>query len=518
MKHTYWRFLWVAALTLAGLAASAPAGAKEPSADALLTAKCSACHPRTAPGALFRIGEQRKSPEGWAMTLRRMREWHGLVISDSEEQTLVKHLADRQGLAPEESAPFRYGLERRTPVETPDDPELATLCARCHSYARIGLQRRTAPEWRRLAHMHLGQWPTAEYQSTARDRKWWEIVSGELPDKLAAKWGFDSTAWTAWKNHRAPNLSGRWAVSGHRPGKGDYWGRMEVKRTAAESYRMSYRLTWADGSTSTGEGRSVVYTGYEWRGATRLGDESVSEVFRASADGSRLDGRWYLDDQDAIGADMVAVRGKGTVAGLSPAAIKAGETTRIVISGNNLAKTTVSVDGLTIDKVVSATPDSLVLEVSAAASAATGPHDLVIGKAKARLMVYDRIATLKVEPETMVARLGGNGGPVAPTYAQFDAVAFTADGQRIGPVPAKWSVGNFDEIAEHDQDAKFGGVLSATGLFVPGDAGPNPARNGGNNIANLAIKAEITDGAATITGAGHLFIAPQHRAPALERR
>ncbi|CUW39600.1 putative Quinohemoprotein amine dehydrogenase subunit alpha [Magnetospirillum sp. XM-1] len=511
MKHKSWRFvpLAVLALAFAGLAAAPSVQAKEPSAEAVLNTKCSTCHPRTATGGLFRIDEQRKSPEGWAMTVRRMRQWHGVILSDAEAQNVVKHLADRQGLAPEETKPFRYALERRTLVESPDDSDVAVLCARCHSYARVGLQRRTAAEWRRLAHMHLGQWPTAEYQALARDRKWWEIVSGPLPEKLAAKWPLDSAAWKTWKAHPSPNLAGDWAVAGHRPGKGDYWGRMEVKRSAADSYRLSYRLTWADGGIETGEGRSVVYTGFEWRGSTRLGREQVSEVLQASADGNRLEGRWYLDDQDAIGATMVAVRGKGAIANLSPSAVKAGETTRLVISGNALDKEVSLGNGLKVEKVVSATPEALTLLVSASAATATGPREISVGKAKAALLVYDRIASLKVEPETMVARLGGNGGPVPPAPAQFDAVAFTADNLRIGPVTAKWSVGNFDETAEHDQDARFGGQLRPDGLFMPAGAGPNPARKNLNNVANLLIKAEVAEGGATVAGSAHLVVAPQ---------
>lgn len=511
MKYMSWRFLTMAvfALAVAGLTPARTVEAKEPSAEALLNAKCSTCHSRTAAGGLFRIGEQRKSPEGWAMTIRRMREWHGVILSSSETQNLVKYLADRQGLAPAEAEPFRYALERRTVVESPDDAELATLCARCHSYARIALQRRTAPEWRRLAHMHLGQWPTIEYQSTARDRKWWEIVSGELPEKLAAKWPLDSAAWKAWQTHRLADLSGGWAVAGHRPGKGDYWGRMEVKRQAADSYRVTYRLTWADGTTGAGEGRSVVYTGFEWRGSTAQGGEQVSEVLKISTDGNRLEGRWYLDDRDAVGASMVAVRGKDAIAGLSPAALKAGQTAIVVVSGLGLGRDASLGAGITVDKVVAATPESLTLAVTATADAATGPREIIVGKAKAALVVYDKIAKVKVEPETMVARLGGNGGPVPPAPAQFDAVAYAAGDVRIGPVPAKWSVANFDETAEHDQDAAFGGELLANGLFAPADAGPNPARKGGNNVANLLIKAEVADGGAVVGGSAHLVVAPQ---------
>ena len=45
------------------------------------------------------------------------------------------------------------------------------LCARCHSYARVALQRRDAAEWLKLVHFHLGQYPTTEYQAGGRDRE-----------------------------------------------------------------------------------------------------------------------------------------------------------------------------------------------------------------------------------------------------------------------------------------------------------------------------------------------------------
>jgi quinohemoprotein amine dehydrogenase len=509
-----WLAASVATLAIAGLVSANRAEAKEPAGEALLNAKCSACHPRSASGGLSRIDEQRKSPEGWSMTVRRMEQWHGLMLSETEERRLIKHLADTHGLAPEEAAPLRYALERRTLVETPDDADIATLCARCHSYARVGLQRRTATEWRKLAHMHLGQWPTVEYQAMSRDRKWWEIVSTELPPKLAAKWPLDTQAWKSWKGHRTADLSGSWTVAGHRPGKGDYSGRLEVGRTEADTYTLSYRLTWADGDSEAGSGGAVVYTGYEWRGSVTLGKEQISEVLQVSADGNRLHGRWYLDGQDAIGADMVAVRGKGAIAAVSPSYLKAGETARITISGSGLSGPVSLGNGIRIEKVVAETPQAITVMASAASDAAPGAHDVSVGKAKASagLVVYDKLAAVKVEPETMLARVGGNGGPVEPAMAQFDAIGYMKAGDvevRIGAMPAKWVLADFDKTAEEERDSHFGGTLRPDGLFIPAAAGPNPERHGNNNAANLLVKAEVADGPDVVGGSAHLIVAPQ---------
>ncbi|CAA7611365.1 Quinohemoprotein amine dehydrogenase subunit alpha [Candidatus Terasakiella magnetica] len=509
------RFAAWASLALAALMPAHEAHAAEPSGPALLNAKCSTCHARSETGALFRIDAQRKTPEGWMMTIDRMQKWHGVILTEAEEATLIKHLADTRGLAPEEAAPFRYAVERRTLVETPDDSDLAAMCARCHSYARVGLQRRAEGEWRRLAHMHLGQWPTLEYQSLSRDRKWWELASGELPGKLAAKWPLVSEAWTAWQRHPTASLAGRWRVAGHRPGKGDYQGVLTIGRGNGEDrYSLDYQLTWADGTVERASGGAVLYTGYEWRGAVTLGNERVSEVLRLSPDGTRLHGRWFVDGQDAIGADMVAVRGKAVIAALSPAYLKAGETRRITIAGSGLGGTVSLGADVRIDKIETATAETVTVIASAQAKAKPGLRDVAVGTAKASgaLAVYDAVSSVRVEPETMLARLGGGGAPVPVAPAQFEAVAYMAapEGEiRIGPMPAKWSAAGFDETAIHDEDARFGGVVSASGLFTPAEAGPNSKRNGNNNVANLLIKAEIGDGARVVEGKAHLIVAPQ---------
>ena len=77
------------------------------SGEALLKSKCMGCHIPEGNDALSRISHQRKTPEGWTMTLFRMRQFHDVMLSDEEQRTLVSYFADRQGLAPEEAARWR---------------------------------------------------------------------------------------------------------------------------------------------------------------------------------------------------------------------------------------------------------------------------------------------------------------------------------------------------------------------------------------------------------------------------
>lgn len=506
-------------LTIAPAAASAAEGAG--TAEAVLRAKCSGCHEGTSEGGMLRIGGQRKSPEGWLMTIRRMSQWHGVALSGDEERILVKHLADTQGLAPGEAAPFRYLLEHRPGmVESPDDADLATFCARCHSYARAGLQRRSEEEWTKLVHMHLGQWPTTEYHAMARDRRWWEIASTEIPRKLAEKWPLASAEWDSWRQRRPADPAGRWRVAGHRPGKGDYSGRLVVRHAGPDRYALSYRLAYADGSTVSGDGSALIYTGHEWRGSVTLGGEEISEVFTISPDGATIAGRWFRDAEPAIGGEMRAVRDvRPAVLAVHPAHAKVGELTRITIIGNHLKGRIDLGPGVAIEALLSTGVDAVTVAVRASPEA-VGRHDVAVGEAAAAgaFFVYDKIDAVRVEPPYTIARIGGNGGPVPPVPAQFEAVGYmrgadgepgTEDDVRIGIMPAAWSVENFDDWAAQLKDAQFGGVIDQAGLFSPGPAGMNPERGGANNIANLFVRAVVRDGGAEVEGRGRLIVAPQ---------
>ena len=185
----------------------------------LVSEHCANCHKPNADGGLSRISEARRTPEGWDMTVARMTLLHGTRLTAEERRAIVKYLADSAGLAPEEAQPWRYVIERR-PEATDfiENTLVGDTCARCHSYARIGLQRRTEEDWLRLSHFHLGQFPTIELQSNLRSVYWWKIASQEIPKILGKHYPMNAEAWKKWQQRPKMNPSGSWRIVGHRPG------------------------------------------------------------------------------------------------------------------------------------------------------------------------------------------------------------------------------------------------------------------------------------------------------------
>ena len=448
-------------------ALAAPVAAEAP--EQLLRATCSGCHQPDGAGRLSRIADQRKTPEGWAMTIQRMEHLHGIVVSsqglplgsDQAKRALVKYLADTQGLAPEETAGFRYALEQRLDEFEPVDAEFKMMCGRCHSAARVVLQRRPLEEWRKLVHFHLGQYPSTEYSAGGRSIDWLPVALNETAPMLAEKYGLQSAAWEKWKKAKKPDLSGSWSVSGHQPSKGDFSGRMKSTLTAPDEYTVELAGAYdRNGEALAGTGRATVYAGYEWRGTLTLGDEKWQQVFAAQAvdlqalGSAVLDGRMYEREHPELGMTLSAVRGP-----VAPPAHR---------------------------------------------DAPRASH-------------FDRIT---IEPPYQVARVGDGGGPIPKEYAAFDAVAWsngadgkpeTADDVRIGALPATWRVEPWNELAREERDVEFAGVMNAaTGVFTPGDAGPNPARKyGTNNAGNLKVIATVKDGERELTGEAQLIVTVQ---------
>ena len=513
-------------LVLALLTLSLPqaAGADAGAAEALLAQHCASCHERAPDGAYKRIANLRKTPEGWDMNLVRMQLWYGVELSADERATLVKHLADTQGLAPEEAAPYRAVLERRPGhVEPERDAQLTEICARCHTYARFGLQRRDRDEWLKLSHTHLGQWPTIEYQALSRDRPWWEIATGEVPDKLAAAYPLDTASWRVWRKRAPADLAGRWSVSGERPGRGGYSGTLTVTGTGNDRYRVAYELAYADGTSVTGEGSTVLYTGHEWRGRAELGGETLHEVYAVAPDGNHLAGRWFLADAEEIGGDLRAVRqgAPAEILDVQPPYLKAGERGTLRLVGSGLEGTVEFGPGIRVERVLERTPGRVTVEVAVATDAAPGPRNARVGPAAgfAALTVYRALDSVRVEPPHTIARVGDNGGPISAVAAQFQAVGYlngpdgqpgTDDDLRVGVFPARWSTADNGEAAVAMEDAKFAGSIDGSGLFRPGPAGPNPARPlSANNVGDLSVIASVDDGGRTLEGSGHLIVTVQ---------
>lgn len=491
-----------------------PAGAAAAaSGQELVRTYCSGCHQEHA-GSFERISAIRKTPEGWVMTLFRMRQVHGLVLDEGVHDALVRYLSQTQGLAPSESAAGRFALERRPNVQDLDlGAEVGIMCGRCHSLARVALQRRDADEWRKLNHTHVGQWPSLEYQQGGRDRAWWEIANGKLPEQLAALFPYESTAWTQWQARPARDLSGGWVVVGHVPGGKDFYGSARIEHATDGDYSAHYDLTDVAGVALNGESKAIVYTGYEWRGRAQLGARSLHEVYAVSEDGNRISGRWFDTEHAEDGGEWTAIRESAPVQVLAilPRSVRVGSAGTVVVVGNGLGAAVTFGEG-TVATKVQRDAHSVRAWVSVAPGAAPGLRTVSSGGATGQLAVYRQIDQIDVLPSYGIARLGG--GRIAPVTAQFEAMASTRmpSGEllALGPVAAEWSSQPFDAEAKRTEDEKFAGHFDARGCFSPSSAGPNPAREySGDNVGNLTVLAHALDGDRVVEGHAHLVVTVQ---------
>jgi len=498
------------------------------SGQALVNTKCAVCHEREIDKRPIwaRIGESRRTPEGWDMTVARMIYAHGLKIKPEERSAVVKYLADTYGLAPDETAGYRYIIEREpSVVERPASKLVGDTCARCHSYGRIAVQRRTEDDWRKLVHFHVGQFPVIEIQQSGRDRNWFEIATGDAARELGKRYGLDSASWTKWKAQKHANASGVWRLAGNRPGTGTYEGSATITRTGDDSYSVDMVMRYENGTTESAKGSAIVYTGHEWRATLKQGDRTIHQVFSLGSDGVELSGRWFEADNDSIGGTLRAVRaGKGaptSVLSVQPEMIRAGTSATLAINGVGLNGKVDLGPGVKVVKVVEQSAERIVAQVEVDKDVASNARDVKVGNASGAglLKLYKQIDYVKVFPEYPTARVGGNGGPLPKAPAQLEAIAWsvgpdgkpgTADDIRLGAVSATWSVTNMNKTSAELEDAKYAGRLQTAGLFMPGDAGPNPARRfGTNNAGELKVTAKVQDGARTVEASAPLIVTVQ---------
>ena len=498
----------------------------------IIAASCGGCHAPDGKGGWVRISDQRKTPEGWQMTLVRMGMVHNAKLVDpaggdssTVMRTLVKHFADTQGLAPAESAPYRYILEQElNTVEEHPTEAFATMCARCHSGARVGLQRRTEDEWRHLVHFHLGQFPTTEYQMMGRDRDWLGLALNEMVPYLAEEFPLQSAAWEEWGKVSKPALDGRWRVYGTMPGKGPFSGVMVATDEGGDSYALEFSGSFLDGEKLSGSGTGIVYTGYEWRATLSLGDRKYRQVLAASSDGNGMAGRMFDRERSEWGLRLQAVRDNGTpsLVEVQPGQLPAGGEGLLRLVGTNLSGSVQLGKGLRIVQELARGPDEITLRVAAEGDVTAGKRAVAVGEARLEdaLTVFSKIDRVEVEPAFAVARVGGDGGSQPVVDAMFDAVAWsngadgeagTGDDMRIGPVAAAWTVEPFNAQAESDQDVRFAGQMDKdSGVFTPAAAGPNPERKyQTNNAGNLKVVATVDQGEQEIRGEGQLIVTVQ---------
>ncbi len=506
-----------ALLGFAILAAQSSQPQAQTTGDEVLAARCASCHPPQGGGDYRGIGQIRKTPEGWAMTMRRMASGYGAKISHDERLVLLRYLTATAGLAPSESKPYRYSLERRPGTqETPGEAVIARRCARCHSYARLALQRRDQAGWANIVRAHVGTWPTLRSQDIGTLGEWRRLLSHDTVTRLSAAWPFETPAWSAWKSHQTWNLSGFWRIAGYTPGKGSYSGRANIRRRDTDEYRVKYQLIYEDGTELQLSGKALLYTGYEWRSTLNAVGKTFEEVAVLSADGNELTGRWFETPGDEIGGDFRAVRmglELPTILTVVPPFMKAGASTEVTLYGNDLAGTVSLGAGVIILKLKVSGPGRIVVEAAAERAAFTGARTVSVGTVSASglFAIYRQVDFIRVTPTFAIARSRGGGPGGRRVRAQFEAVAYgfgadgrqgTADDLRIGVLPAIWSLRKFDGASETMNDVVSAGSIDARGLFTPKEDDPFAS-------GNLWVEAVVDDFGAKFTGRARLVVTPQ---------
>lgn len=485
-----------------------------------IIAGCTRCHSRdTTTGIVQRISFERKTPEGWETSIRRMVTLNSVDIKPEAAREIVRYLSNSQGLAPAEAKPGRFDAEKRLIAwKYQGDSATERICRSCHSMGRAILQRRTREEWELLIATHRGLYPNSDFQAFRRGGP--GPADGPTPPQpmdvaiahLARAFPLRTPEWTAWSAGMRPaNIDGAWFVSGYEPGKGAFYGKAVIAKATGTDDEFTTKTTYRfvkDGKTVTRTGKSIVYTGFQWRGRSTEtpADTGLREVMSIEPGWQEMSGRWFKGGYDEFGMDVSFTRVTGGVmlGGVSQRALHSNMRDQdLTIFGANLPMKILpaAIDlgpGVKVTKVVKSTTDSIVLKVDVDSGAAVGSRDLFVGGASRRggLAVYDKVSRIKVTPLAGLARTGGVGFP--KQYQQFEAIAVnngpdnkpdTDDDIEIGLVDAAWSVEEYG-VTYNDDDIKFVGKLDAHGLFTPAVDGPNPARSGNrNNIGDIWVVA-----------------------------
>ncbi len=508
-----------------------PAGASDeegyPIENETIVSRCARCHERDDAGRMTRISYERKTPEGWQTSLRRMIALNNVRIEPAEAREVVRYLANRQGLAPAELEPGRFEVERRLiDHDYEGDDQVERTCIACHSMGRVITQRRTKEEWALLVATHRGLYPLVDFQGFRRFGPPDDDQGGsgdarhpmdKAIDHLAAAFPLRTPEWAAWSaTMRPPRLAGRWVLEGFEPGRGPLYGIVEIAAgRAPDEFTTAATYVYAEGGESVRRtGQAIVYTGFQWRGRSNPdADDELREVMTVERGWDALSGRWFRGAYDEFGPDVRLRRigGEPTIAGVHPPSLaRGGGTVEVTVYGANLPGNARPADfdfgpGVRTVSVVRASGQRVTLRVEVDAGAPVGARDLFIGRAgrPAALVVHDGVDRISVVPRAGMARIGGANVPKG--HQTFDAIGWdhgpdgeaeTADDLELGRVPVSWSLEEYAATYE-DDDVAFVGRLGPDGVFVPAVDGPNPERRGHrNNVGDVWVVATYAGPAA----------------------
>ena len=492
-----------------------------PVASQLVRGTCGGCHQVDSHLCMSRISYQRKTPEGWEDTVRRMGRMNGIPSSASQAREIIRYLADTQGLTSSEVQGVAYALEKQLNVqENVPNEDVKSLCTRCHSYARIAGERRTREEWLRLKDFHFASFPE---ELNSPD---WSPSADKALNDLAERFPLDTPEWEHEKGQQ-PLAKGSWMVWGHEPGHGDYLGKVSIASGADGIYQSITSMEFANGEKEERTGEGVWYGGYAWRGtATSSDGRRIREVFELSPGKEILQGRWFLEQHPEIGGEEQRYLDTGPtkILGVLPRALKIPTPgANVTILGINLPTNLQPGDldlgnNVKVVSILKDTASQVVARVSILSGTLVGLRDVRLrGTVGPKLLgLYDGYGYIRVLPERGGARMGGVDVP--KQLQQFEAVAYsngqdgiagTEDDFEIGTVQAKWEIGNYYYTYFAD-DKQFVGTIDQNGLFTPSLEAANQKRPETlNNTGSVWVVASYVpvDMKQTLQGRAYLLVA-----------
>ena len=510
---------------------SAPAVADEgvqggiPINSELVRKACVQCHQLDEQNRMSRISYRRTTPEGWQLTIKRMVSLNETKMEPEEARLILKYLANNLGLAPEEARSSAFQVERRLIHYEYADRQTEQVCTKCHSMGRVMAQRRTPQEWELLISMHRGYYPHSDYQGFRLQRQpGVELDVDEDPRHpmekavahLSEAFPLVTSEWLAWSaNMRAPKLEGRWAISGRQPGKGAIYGELIITANPKmeDEFMTEVHYVYSrSGKVVKRKGKSVVYTGFQWRGRSfeeNKDDGGLREVMFVERNWKQMWGRWFTGAYDEIGMDvqLEKINAAPVVLGIEPPAVKiSSKHSKLRIHGLNFPQLSPGdIDlgpGIEVSRVDSSEPSVVEFEIEVAPDARVGVRDLFLaGVTKLEaLAVFDKVDVIRVKPQAGMARVGGANFP--KRYQQFEAIAYhngpdhkpaTKDDLDLGMVDVSWSLEEYPALFV-DDDKKFVGTIDQSGLFTPNVDGPNPDRYlNTNNFGDVWIVATFQE-------------------------
>ncbi|MGB0543451.1 MAG: quinohemoprotein amine dehydrogenase subunit alpha [Longimicrobiales bacterium] len=494
--------------------------------------RCSRCHEVDDQGRMSRISWMRKTPEGWQTSIRRMMALHGVRLNQADAAEIVRYLSNEQGLAPEELRPGMFEIERRSDDHDWDgDSDVETTCIQCHSMGRVMTQRRTEEEWGLLITTHralypLSDWQAFRYTGPASEQDDPRHPMERAINHLSDIYALETSEWSAWAATKRPaRLTGTWTITGHDPGKGAMYGTMTVTADPSDpdAFTTNTSYVYAEsGEEVQRTGRTMLYTGYQWRGRSNPGAaDELREVMFVERDQQSIWGRWFRGDYDEIGPDISMQRATGgtVVSGVYPRALEQGASTEVTVYGVGLSDGS-ELDfgaGITVGSTRTSNDGTLTVELQVDADADVGGRDLFTNGAIAEgaVVIHDGVDRIAVTPGIATARTGGAHFPKG--YETFDAWGYddgpdgepnTADDLELGRVPANWHIEEY-AATYGDDDVDFVGEILQNGTFVPADDGPNPERSGlRNNIGDVWVVATYGSGDRELSARAHLVVMP----------